>query len=95
MNAAVSGELIILAKELQSLPSLRQSYLAGGTNLALRFEHRKSEDIDLFIEEQIGRDGFSEIKGELESHFQKRLIRILFPCDKDDPIYILKSIYYN
>jgi len=46
--SAVSLQLIKTIKELQSLPSLSNFALAGGTNLALRYNHRKSIDIDLF-----------------------------------------------
>jgi len=44
----VSLELIQLLKELQSMPILKEHYLAGGTALALQLGHRKSTDIDIF-----------------------------------------------
>ncbi len=42
---AVSPALLQTIKELQQLPSLSTFALAGGTNLALRFNHRISEDV--------------------------------------------------
>jgi hypothetical protein len=45
--SSVASELIERIKELQSLPSLSNFPLIGGTNLALRFNHRVSIDIDL------------------------------------------------
>lgn len=49
-------------KELQSLSTLQLFFLVGRTNLALRFNHRESEDIDLFCQEKIGVSGFKEIE---------------------------------
>ena len=42
-------------QELQSLSSLSNFPLAGGTNLALRYNHRKSIDIDLICHKIIGK----------------------------------------
>ncbi|RKS03107.1 hypothetical protein [Flavobacterium sp. 102] len=39
--SAVAADLILLIKELQILPSLAEFSLAGGTNLALRYNHNK------------------------------------------------------
>lgn len=66
---AVSSILYHLALELQNLASLKTFSLAGGTNLALRFNHRKSVDIDLFSNKVIGISGFEDVKKELQSHF--------------------------
>ena len=55
---AVSPALLQTIKELQQLPSLNAFALAGGTNLALRYNHRISEDIDLFSTNIIGIEGF-------------------------------------
>jgi hypothetical protein len=41
-------ELLKLLTELQSVPLLKEHYLAGGTSLALQLGHRRSTDIDLF-----------------------------------------------
>ena len=61
---AVSPELLSIIKELQALPCLKDFALAGGTNLALRYNHRKSEDIDLFSTNIVGIQGFESIKGK-------------------------------
>ncbi len=45
---AVSPAPLQTIKELQQLPNLNIFALAGCTNLALRYNHRISEDIDLF-----------------------------------------------
>jgi hypothetical protein len=69
--SAVSAELIQIIKELQSLSSLGDFSLAGGTNLALRYNHRISIDIDLIIPKIIGKNGYEAIISEVESYFGK------------------------
>ena len=50
--SAVSPELRQTILELQQLPSISKFSLGGGTNLALRYSHRVSIDID-FISPEI------------------------------------------
>ena len=45
-----SGTLSLLRK-LMVLPSLKPFSLVGGTALSLRYGHRSSEDLDLFLHE--------------------------------------------
>jgi hypothetical protein len=71
---SISKELYELIVELQKLDSIKQFSLAGGTGLALRFDHRKSVDIDLFSSFNIGLKGFMDIKKELQNHFYDNLI---------------------
>ncbi len=47
-SQAVTRATLELLKELMLLPDLNHFVLVGGTNLALRFAHRKSIDLDLF-----------------------------------------------
>lgn len=47
--SAVSPELRKTILELQQLSSVSKFSLGGGTNLALRYSHRISIDIDLFL----------------------------------------------
>ena len=49
--SAVSPAIVKTILQLQSLPSLANFSLAGGTNLALQYNHRISDDIDLFCPE--------------------------------------------
>jgi hypothetical protein len=46
---AVSDSLIETILELQQLPSLKASSLGGGTNLAIRYNHRVSYDVIYFF----------------------------------------------
>ncbi len=46
---AVSEKLESILKDIMHLDFLNNYCLVGGTNLAIRFNHRKSYDLDLFI----------------------------------------------
>lgn len=71
---SVSTSLYDLIIELQTLDSIKPFSLAGGTCLALRFNHRKSVDIDLFSKSIIGLSGFKKVKMEFQEHFKNALI---------------------
>ena len=58
---AVSPVLYQTIKELQSLKILKSFALGGGTNLAVRYDHPESIDIDLFCTENIGSKGVIKI----------------------------------
>lgn len=45
-----------LLKWLVALPALKSFRLVGGTALALQFRHRKSIDIELFIDQHLQKD---------------------------------------
>ena len=81
--SAVSPVLLQTIKQLQSLPSLSQFALAGGTNLAFRFNHRYSQDIDLFCPEIVGVKHFEKIEQEVIDYFGKQnIIGLEYPIDK-------------
>ena len=81
--SAVSEVLLQTIKELQSLPSLSQFALAGGTNLAFRFNHRESQDIDLFCSEIVGIKHLETIENEVVNYYGKSNITgIDYPADK-------------
>ena len=65
--SAVSPVLKQTIVELQNLPSLTLFALGGGTNLALRYNHRISIDIDFIAPTIMGRDGFDQIIEEVEN----------------------------
>jgi hypothetical protein len=81
---AVSDSLIETILELQQLLSLSNSTLGGGTNLAIRYEHRISYDIDLFFSGIIGKHGYEVIKEEVISFYGDNVFAIDYPCDEDD-----------
>ena len=58
--------------------------LGGGTNLAIRYDHRESIDIDLFFSGVIGKSGYKKIANEIHAHFKGNATRLDYPCDESD-----------
>ena len=87
---AVSPALLQTIKELQQLPSLQTFALAGGTNLALRFNHRISEDIDLFSTNIIGIEGFAKIEAEVKVYYGDKVINIIYPVKENNQFIFLR-----
>lgn len=86
--STVSEVLISTIKELQQLPSLSQFALAGGTNLAVRFGHRESQDIDLFCPEIVGIKHLEQIEKEVVQFYgEKNIIGISYPAGKESEQY--------
>lgn len=81
---AVSDSLIETILELQHLPLLSSSSLGGGTNLAIRYGHRISYDIDLFFPGIIGKQGYELIKEEVTAFYGDDVFAMDYPCDEDD-----------
>ncbi len=69
----VGHELYQLILELQDINELSGFALAGGTSLAVRYNHRISIDIDLFSNKIIGQEGFKKISLKLKKHFGSSL----------------------
>lgn len=92
--AAVSAELLETIIELQGLSSLKNAVLGGGTNLAIRYDHRESIDIDLFFSGIIGKSGYKEIENEIQAHFDGNASRLDYPCDKSDQ-YMFMRFWVN
>lgn len=74
IDKAVSPELLDVIAQIQALPAFENFALAGGTNLAIRFNHRRSIDIDLFTNSVIGITGLETMKRNLENHFGEGLV---------------------
>lgn len=90
MKEAVSSTLLKTIKELQALESLRNFALAGGTNLALRYNHRESIDIDLFCPEIIGYKGFAKIQKEVQNFYGKNVFNFIDPTNINDQFTFLR-----
>lgn len=88
--SAVSPAIVKTIIQLQSLPSLANFNLAGGTNLALQYNHRISDDIDLFCSEIIGINGFQKIQDEVKEYFGKNVRNFDNPCDINDQYTFLR-----
>jgi hypothetical protein len=92
--SALTPVLVETIKELQSLPSLKTFVLAGGTNLAYRFNHRESQDIDLFCSEIIGVKHFETIENEVvEFYGSNNITGIIYPPGKEDEQYVFLRLY--
>lgn len=93
---AVSSILLDLIIKLQRLPFLKDYSLAGGTSLALRFNHRISDDIDLFTNKIIGLKGFQAVGAELASAFGGNLTHFdIINADSGDQFCFLQSLITN
>ena len=88
--SAVSSAIVKTILELQKLPSLSNFSLAGGTNLAIRYNHRISDDIDMFCYDIIGKAGFQKIEEEVKQYFGKRARSFDDPCDINDQYTFLR-----
>ncbi len=88
--SAISPGLLKTIYELQSFECFKGSALAGGTNLAIRFQHRISTDIDIFFPCIIGRSGYDKIKDAIQHYYGVRAFGIQFPCAIDDQYMFLR-----
>ena len=74
MNDAVSLELKEILTEIFAIFGSELFYLAGGTNLALKYNHRVSTDIDLFLFDNENKNLESFYLPKLQSTFNERLV---------------------
>ena len=88
--AAVSAELLETIIELQRLLSLQKAILGGGTNLAVRYDHRESIDIYLFFSGIIGKSGYKKIEEDVKLHFGENASRLDYPCDEGDQYMFMR-----
>lgn len=94
--SAVSEVLLQTIKELQSLPSLSQFALAGGTNLAFRFNHRESQDIDLFCPNIVGVKHLEIIEKEIINFYGvKNITGVDYPADKESAQHSFLRFFVN
>ena len=91
--SAVSPAIVKTILQLQNLPSLANFSLAGGTNLALRYNHGVSDDIDLFCSDLIGFDGYQEIICDVKSHFGSNARSFDYPCNINDQYSFLRFFH--
>ncbi len=69
---AVEDKMKGLLLELMKLSYLKDHYLVGGTNLALRYNHRTSIDLDLFVERDFDEDVSFNLNKKLKKSFGAR-----------------------
>lgn len=73
MNAVTQKQSDLLVT-LMKIDFLKAYYLAGGTNLALRENHRKSIDLDLFINREFNIDQTNYLNKQLKDIFGTRYV---------------------
>lgn len=89
--SAVSQILKQTILELQNLPSLTPFALGGGTNLALRYNHRISIDIDFIAPTIMSRIRFDQIIEEVESLYGKKQVNtMLLNTELDEQFLFLR-----
>jgi hypothetical protein len=94
--STISVELLVTIRELQSLESLREFALAGGTSLAIRFNHRLSHDIDLFTNKIVGKEGFAKIEMELRTFYNTSLMHCeLINDESGDQYCFLRALIHR
>ena len=71
-NTAVDKEQTALLIELFKHEFLNDYFLVGGTNLALRFNHRKSIDLDIFSDKPYSFESAEYLKNILKNKFGDR-----------------------
>lgn len=74
MKNAVSDELRETIQELMEVPELSDFHLGGGTNLAIKYNHRESTDIDLFSTNVVGTERMAGIAATLEERYRNNNI---------------------
>lgn len=69
---AIDKPMLDLLSTLMKLPVLKDYYLAGGTNLALRYDHRTSIDLDLFVQNEFDLGRNNVLNKELKDTFSEK-----------------------
>jgi hypothetical protein len=76
-DQAVSDEMKSVILQLMQADCLRDFNLGGGTNLAIRHNHRVSTDIDLFSQDVVGVERLREISSYFRSNFKDGLLGLM------------------
>lgn len=76
LREGVSKKLYGLIKKLMSNKEFDDFYLGGGTNLAIKYNHRLSIDIDLFSTGIVGTEKLNQIIDFFNKEFEKETILI-------------------
>lgn len=84
----VSPHLFNILKEIMAEPMFCCFRLVGGTNLALRFNHRISTDIDLFTDVEYGSLDFSQFENWLKQKYP------YYECTDTSEIIVMGRTYY-
>mgnify|MGYP000069431404 FL=1 len=93
---SVSPQIYSLISEIQTFQSVATFSLAGGTSLALRYNHRVSEDIDFFSDNIVGVNGLILIKQQLQKKYKDDLLFCeLINEESGDQFCFLRALIRN
>lgn len=87
-KSSVSPILVSILSEIMTSPLFDCFRLVGGTNLALRFDHRISTDIDLFTDAEYGSLDFKVFENWLRSRYP------YVECNDKSTTVVMGRTYY-
>ena len=93
-SEGTSSILLQIIQELNKFKTIQNFSFAlgGGTNLALRYNHRISKDLDLFCPDIIGFKGYKAIERELKDLFGQNVFSITYPLNETDQFVFLRAL---
>ncbi len=94
LKEGVSKELYSLIKKLMSNKEFEDFYLGGGTNLAIKYNHRLSIDIDLFSTNIVGTEKLNQIIDFFNKEFEEETIQII-PMNFGNEQFAWLQIFVN
>lgn len=94
LKKGVSTELYSLIKKIMTFPEFNDFHLGGGTNLAVKYNHRLSIDIDLFSTDIVGIEKLHSIINFFQKEFKKEDIQIQ-PMNFDSEQFAWIQIFIN
>ena len=92
IEKGVSEELYSVIVQLMKADCLKDFNLGGGTNLAIRYNHRESTDIDLFSEGIVGTEKLKEISTFIKKEFKEEFKHIYEENFGDEKMAFLRGI---
>ncbi len=93
--SAVTPLLRKTISEAQNLPSVSCFALGGGTNLAIRYGHRISIDIDFISPEIVGKSGLESIVSEMQEYFGNDLMKAILINEDLGEQFMFLRIFLN
>ncbi len=90
-TSAISENLFKVLKETLKIDELKGYFLVGGTNLAIRYKHRISVDIDLFTDNYFDFQRANKIELSFKNVFGKRLLDFKTHAGSLNKPYLLQA----
>lgn len=94
LKEGVSKKLYGLIKKIMISPAFNDFNIGGGTNLAIKYNHRLSIDIDLFSTDIVGTEKLHKIINFFQKEFKEENIQIL-PMNFDSEQFAWLQIFIN